>query len=96
MKHDCCYICKKTAKEIEKEYTEKVKALALQGIQLLASGEVKTLDVLFSKLGIDNRLAMDVIASLKDAKLVNVKGIASKLMAKAVITGISTAISAIL
>ena len=96
MKHDYCYICKKTAKEVEKEYTEKVKALALQGIQLLASGEVKTMDALCSKLGIDNRLAMDVIASLKNVKLVKVKGIASKLMAKAVITGISTAISAIL
>ena len=60
MKHDYCYICKKTTKEVEKEYTEKVKALALQGIQLLGGGEVKTMDVLFSKLGIDKRLAMDV------------------------------------
>jgi len=96
IKHDYCYTCKKTAKEVEKEYTEKVKALALEGIQLLASGEVKTMDALCSRLGIDNRLGMDVIATLKNAKLVKVKGIASKLMAKAVTTGISSAISIIL
>ncbi len=96
IKHDYCYSCKKTAKEAEKEYTEKVKALALQGIQLLASGEVKTMDALCARLGIDNRLGMDVIATLKNARLVKVKGIASKLMAKAVTTGISSAISIIL
>ncbi len=96
IKHDYCYTCNKTAKEVEKEYTEKVKALALQGIQLLASGEAKTMGVLCSKLGISDKLATDVIATLKNAKLVKVKGIASKLMGKAVMTGISTGISIIL
>ncbi len=96
IKHDYCYTCHKTFKEAEKEYTEKVKALAMQGIQLLASGEVKTIDALCSRLGISDKLGMDVIATLKDARLVKVKGIASNLMTKAVIAGISSAISLIL
>ena len=96
IKHDYCYTCRKTAKEVEKEYTEKVKELALQGMQLLASGEVKTLDALRSRLNINDRLGMDVIATLKDARMVKIKGLAGKLMAKAVTTGISSAISIIL
>ena len=96
IKHDYCYTCQKTAKKVEKEYTEKVKALALQGIQILASGEVKTLEALCSELGISDKLGTDVIATLKNAKLVKVKGIASKIMGKAVTAGISTGISIIL
>jgi hypothetical protein len=96
IKHDYCYSCNKTTKEVEKEYTEKVKELAQKGIQLLASGEVKTMDALCSRLGIDNCLEIDVIATLKNAKLMKIKGIASKLMAKAATIGISSAISVIL
>jgi hypothetical protein len=96
IKHDYCYTCQKTFKEVEKEYTEKVKELAMQGNQLLASGEVETIDALCSRLGISDRLAMDVVATLKDARLVRVKGIASRLMTKAVTAGISSAISLIL
>lgn len=96
IKHDYCYTCQKTSKEVEKEYTEKVKTLAMQGIQLLASGEVKTIGALCSRLGISDKLGMDVIATLQNARLVKVKGVASKLMTKAVIAGISSAISLIL
>jgi len=96
IKHDYCYSCKKTFKEVEKEYNDKVETLASQGLQLLVSGEVKTMGTLCSKLNISDKLGADVIATLKNEKLVKVKGIASKLMAKAVTTSISTAISAIL
>ncbi len=96
IRHDYCYNCRKTAREVEKEYTEKVKELALQGIQLLASGETKTMEALCSSLGISDRLATDVIATLKNARLVKVKGIATKLMGKAVTAGISSGISLIL
>ncbi len=96
IRHDYCYTCQKTAKEVEKEYTEKVKALALQGIQILASGEAKTMDVLCSRMGISDKLGTDVIATLKNAKLVKVKGTATKLMGKAVTAGIGTGISIIL
>jgi hypothetical protein len=96
IKHDYCYTCNKTTKVVEKEYTEKIRVLALQGIQLLASGEVKTLDVICSKLGISDKLGTDVIATLRNARLVRVKNIATKLMGKAVTTGISSAISFVL
>lgn len=96
IKHDYYYSCKKTFKEVEKKYNDKVKALASQGLQRLVSGEVKTMGALCSKLNISDKLGEDVIATLKNEKLMKVKGIASKLMAKAVTTGISTAISAIL
>lgn len=96
IRHDYCYTCRKTAKQVEKEYTEKVKELALQGIQLLASGEARTMEALCSKLGISDRLASDVIATLKNAKLVKVKGITTRLMGKVITTGISSAISLIL
>jgi len=96
IKHDYCYSCNKTFKDVEREYNDKVRALASQGLQLLVSGEVKTMGALCSKLNISDRLGMDVVATLKNAKLVKVRGFASKLMAKAVTTGISSAISAIL
>ena len=68
----------------------------MEGNRLLASGEVNTIDTLCSRLGIGGKLCTDVIATLKDARLVRVKGIAGKLMTKAVTAGISSAISLIL
>ena len=95
-KHGYCYTCKKSAKEVRKEYVERVRALVLQGGELLASGQAATLDDLCSRLGIDAKLGTDVIATLKHAKLVKVRGIAGKLMGKAVMAGIGSGLSTVL
>ncbi|HEX77806.1 MAG TPA: hypothetical protein G4O03_05265 [Dehalococcoidia bacterium] len=96
LKHGHCYTCKRSAKEVRNEYAEKVRALAIQGAELLASGEVATLDELCSRLGISARLGTDVIATLRNAKLVKVRGLARKFMGKAVMAGIGSGLSAVL
>ena len=95
-KHGYCYPCRKSAKEVRKEYADRVTALVLQSGKLLASGQVATLDELCSRLGIDVKLGTDVIATLRHARLVKVKGMASKLMGKAVMVGIGSGLSTIL
>jgi len=96
LKHGYCYSCKKSAKEVRQEYVAKMRALAIQGGELLASGQTATLDDICARLGIDAKLGADVIATLKHAKLVKVRGIASKLMGKAVIVGIGIGLSTVL
>jgi len=96
LKHGYCYTCKKSAKEVRNEYIDRVKALALQSSELLASGEVVALDDLYSRLGINAALGTDVIATLKQAKLVKVRGIARKLMGKAIVVGIGSGLSAVI
>ena len=96
LKHGYCYTCKKSAKEVRNEYIDRVKALALQSSELLASGEVVALDDLYSRLGINAALGTDVIATLKHAKLVKVRGIARKLMGKAIMVGIGSGLSAVI
>lgn len=96
LKHGHCYTCEGSAKEVRKEYTERVKDLAMQGAKLLASGEVATLDAICSRLGISAGLGTDVIATLKSAKLVKVRGIARNLMRKALMAGIGSGLSAVL
>ncbi len=96
LKHGYCYTCKKSAKEVRNEYTDRVRTLAIQGSKLLASGEVATINALCSRLGINARMGTDVIATLKHAKLVKVKGIARKLMGKAVMAGIGSGLSTVL
>jgi hypothetical protein len=78
------------------EYTDKLKDLALQTGQLINSGQVTTLDDLCSKLGISRRLGTDVIATLAHARLVKVKGLARKLMGKAIMVGIGCGLSIII
>ena len=95
-KHGYCYACKKSAKEVRHEYVDKVKALAIQSSELLASGQVATLDELCSRLEVNATLGTDIIATLKHAKLVKVKGIAGKIMGKTIMAGIGSGLSAIL
>jgi len=95
-KHGYCYTCKKSAKEVRNEYTDRVRTVAIQGSKLLASGEVATIDDLCSRLGINARMGTDVIATLKNAKLVKIRGIARKLMGKAVMAGIGSGLSTVL
>ncbi len=96
LKHGHCVTCKKSIKKVRSEYVDRVKTLVLQSTDLLASGQIATLDDLSAKLGISGTLSTDVIATLKGAKLVKVRGIAGKLMGKAVMAGISSGLSAIL
>jgi hypothetical protein len=96
LKHGYCYTCKKSAKEVRNEYTDRVRTLAIQGSKLLASGEVATIDGLCSRLGINARMGTDVIATLKNAKLVKIRGIARKLMGKAVMASIGSGLSTVL
>ncbi len=96
LKHDYCYTCKKSVKEVRNEYVDRVKALALQSSELLASGEVVALDDLYSRLGINATLGTDVIATLEHARLVKVTGIARKLMGKAIVVGIGSGLSAVI
>jgi len=96
LKHGYCYTCKKSAKEVRNEYTDRVRTVAIQGSKLLASGEVATIDDLCSRLGINARMGTDVIATLKNAKLVKIRGIARKLMGKAVMAGIGSGLSTVL
>ena len=93
LKHGYCYTCKKSAKEVRNEYTDRVRTLAIQGSKLLASGEIATMDGLCSRLGINAKMGTDVIATLNNAKLVKIRGIARKLMGKAVMVGIGSGLS---
>ncbi len=96
LKHGYCYTCKKSAREVRGEYRNKLKNLTLQGGQLIASGQAVTLDNLCSSLGISAKLGTDVIATLKHAKLIKVKGMARKLMGKAVAAGLSSGLSTVI
>lgn len=96
LKHGYCYTCKKSTKEVRKEYVAKVRALAIQSSELLASGQVTTVDELCSRLGVNATLGTDIIATLKHAKLVKVKGIAAKIMGKTITAGIGSGLSAVL
>jgi len=96
LKHGYCYTCKKSAKDVRNEYTNKLKELALQGGQLINSGQVATLDDLCSSLGVNGKLGTDVIATLRHAKLIKVRGLARKAAGKAVMAGIGTGVSTII
>ncbi len=96
LKHGYCYTCKKPAKDVRNEYTNKLKELALQGGQLINSGQVATLDDLCSSLGVNGKLGTDVIATLRHAKLIKVRGLARKAAGKAVMAGIGTGVSTII
>ena len=96
LKSGHCYTCKKSSKEVQKEYVDRVRNLVMQSSKLLASGQVSTLDDLCSRLGIDAKLGTDVIATLKHAKQVTVKTVTRKLMGKAVMVGIGSGLSAML
>jgi hypothetical protein len=96
LKHGYCFTCKKSAKEVREEYKNKLKDLCLQGGQLLADDQVRTMDELCSTLGISGKLATDVVATLEHAKLVKVKGVARRVTGKAVTAGIGTGLSTII
>lgn len=96
LKHGYCYVCKKSAKEVRNEFTDRLRALALQSGQLLANDQVTTLEDLCSRLDINTKLGTDVIATLKHAKLVKVRGVTRKITSKAVMAGISSGLSTVL
>jgi len=96
LKHGYCYTCRKSTKEVRKEYVDRVRALAIQSSELLASNQVATVDELRSRLGVNVTLGTDIIATLKHAKLVKVKGITGKIMGKTIMVGIGSGLSAVL
>lgn len=96
LKHGHCYTCRKSAKEVTKEYTERIKDLVLQGGQLIAGKQVTTMKELCSELGISGKTATDVVATLKHSGLIKVKGIARKITGRAVTAGICSGLSAII
>jgi hypothetical protein len=96
LKHGYCFTCQKSAKDLRREFTAKLSDLALQTGQLIESGQVINLDDLCSKLGISRRLGTDVIATLAHARLVKVKGLARKLMGKALMVGIGSGLSIVI
>lgn len=95
-RHGYCYICRKSTKEIQNEYIERVKALALEVANIADSDKVITLETICSRLSIDHRLGNDVIAALRKTRLVKVKGITRKIMGKALMFGIGSALSTVL
>lgn len=90
-----CPRCKKSIKEIRREYHDQLQRLAQQGEKMLVAGEA-TFDNLNEKMGLDDRLSEDVIAVIRDARLFRMQGIARKLMVRAFFTGIGIAISTII
>lgn len=89
-----CHTCKKSAKQVRREYQDRLKDLAQQGEKLLADG--KTPDEMASELNISDKVAADVLAVIKDARMFRVRGIARGLMVRALFTGIGIAISTVL
>jgi hypothetical protein len=96
LKHGYCYTCRKSAKDVRHEYTAKLKDLALQTGPLINNGHITTLDELCLKLSISRRLGADVITTLAHAKMIKIKGLAHKLMGKAVMAGIGSGLSIII
>jgi hypothetical protein len=96
IRHGYCFTCKKSAKEVRTEYVNRLKELANRSGELIASGQVITIEQLCSLLDISGKMATDVIATLRHARLIKVKGLARKLVGKAVIAGICSGLSAII
>jgi len=95
-RHGHCYTCKKSRKEVQNEYIERIKALALEAANIANSEEDITLEIICSRLDIDHSLGTDVIVTLKKSKLTKVKGITRKLTGKALMFGIGSGLSAVL
>jgi hypothetical protein len=96
IKHSFCPICHKSARELQKLYRRHVLELATAGTTLLASGEIESLEELPQKLGIKGSVATDVTSTILNRRLFEAKRVARSLLASAIMTGISSAIAAIL
>jgi hypothetical protein len=96
VKHGYCYTCGKSAKDLHKEYTDRLKDLSLQCGQLLSSGRSATVEEICSALDVNEKVATDVIATLKHVGFIRVKGITRKITGKAVTAGICSGISTII
>lgn len=96
IKHGFCRSCRKPAKELQREYRRLIHDLAAAGIKLLADGEVKSIGELPQKLGINGALAIDVMATIHNARLFEMKRVARSLFVSALLMGISSAVASIL
>jgi hypothetical protein len=96
IRHGHCYTCRKPVKEVRAEYLNMLKDLVVRGGQLIESGQASTVNELCSMLNVSGRVATDVVATLRHARLIKVKGITRKLAGRAVTMGICSGISAII
>jgi hypothetical protein len=96
IKHGHCPSCRKSARELLRIYRRRIHDLAAAGIKLLADGEVKSIQELPQRLGINGRLASDVTATIQNTRLFEAKRVSRSLLTSALLTGISSAIAGIL
>lgn len=96
IKHGYCYTCGKSVKDLRKEYIDRLKNLSIQCGQLLSSGRSATMEEICSALDVNEKVATDVIATLKHVGLIRVKGITRKITGKAVTAGICSGISTVI
>ena len=85
----------KSAKQVSREYRNRLKNLAIRGEELFVAGKL-TRNELCTTLEIDSQTATDVIAVMNNAKLYRVKGFARGLMIKGILASICFTISTII
>ena len=96
IKHGYCRSCCKSARELQKLYRRRIHDLSATGIKLLANGEIKSIEELPQKLGINGSLASDVKATIQNVRLFEIKRAGHSLLASALLTGISSAVAGVL
>jgi hypothetical protein len=94
--HGYCPTHRKSAGELRTEYRKQLQELSLAGGELIASGQAATLGEITTLLGVSGKLATDVVAVLRHARLVKVRGLARKVAGKALLSGISSGVSAVI
>ena len=96
IQHGHCATCKKPSVEVKREFTKRLETLVLQTFPILAQGGTITVNTLSNQLGISQELATDVLAITRSAKLTKLKGLAVKVMGRALMVGINFGLSGLL
>jgi hypothetical protein len=96
IRHGHCATCKKTSVKVKKEFTDRLEVLVSQTVPILAQGRTVTVNALSTQLGISQELATDVLVVTRSAKLVTIRGLAAKVMGRALIIGVNFGISGLL
>jgi VIT1/CCC1 family predicted Fe2+/Mn2+ transporter len=81
---------------LQRTYRRRIHDLSAAGIKLLAGSEVESIEELPQRLGINGALANDVTATIQNARLLEAKRVGRSLLASVLLTGISSAIAAVL
>ena len=96
IKHGFCRTCRKPVRELQRTYRRRIHDLSAAGIKLLADGEVKSMGELPQRLGIEGRMATDVTATIRNARLFQIKRVGRSLLASVLLAGISSAVASVL